>query len=104
MGGLGDIHRAISKSKSRSHSKYHRANISALDRWRKKKPDDVTIQRKNHDFHWLIKLPDHQIDFYPSRGKVVVDGVRYVTHLKEMFTFEQVIDIIHGIRSRRTNK
>lgn len=101
MSGLGDIDREIRRSKRRSHTKHHRANISALDRWCKRKPDDVTIKRSNHNLHWIITIPGHHFDFYPSRGKLIVDGSRYTTRIKELFTFEQVIDVIHGFRSQR---
>ena len=92
MGDMAAVGKALDERRKEARHRRHRMNYGMMMSW--EMPDDIALQRKNRDTHWIILAFGNRWDFWPSTGLMHFNGKQICR-----VTFRNLIQRVDRLRS-----
>lgn len=93
MGAGADIGRVLKQRKREDRQRRHGMNYARMMEWLRTDHDPIRLQRKNRDSHWIILGYGNRFDFWPSTGRLHVNGKD-----QGCWTFKSLISRLEKLR------
>lgn len=59
-------------------------------------PEGVTLERKNGNTDWIFRFSGHTAHFYPTRGRLLIDGEERIYGIPEKKVLSTIQEMLEG--------